>query len=183
MALGVVDVVEVHAEHDVGIRAVLALHRCGQDDLACTRLEVPLGVLAATESARALEDDIDAELGPRQPTGVRGGQRTHPAVADDDRVLVEVDGCGEPPVDRVPREQASGLGRLDDVVDSDDLDVDRAQVGGSHDAAADAAEPVDRDACGHDEFSRIGGGVRACRLVARRRCVIRDRSAHRAEDY
>ena len=62
----VVDLVEVDAEDDVRVDGLGALRRGGEDDLACAGLEVARGIGAGAEAAGGLDDDVDAEIGPRQ---------------------------------------------------------------------------------------------------------------------
>jgi hypothetical protein len=61
--LRLVVLVEVDPEHD---RDVLALGRRGDDDLLGPCLQVLGRVLTSGEEAGRLEDDVDAEVGPRQ---------------------------------------------------------------------------------------------------------------------
>ena len=75
MIVGVVDVVEVDAEHDRGVRRVGALGRRGDDHLARTRLEVLGCVGPRAELASGLDHHVDAELLPRQ----RCRDRSRPA--------------------------------------------------------------------------------------------------------
>ena len=70
VALGVVDLVEVDAEDDVGVDRLGALGRRGEDHLARAGLEVLRGVGAGAEAAGGLDHDVDAEVGPRQVGGV-----------------------------------------------------------------------------------------------------------------
>ena len=79
VAVGVVGVVEVDAEHDGRVRLG---RRRGDDDLLGARLEVLGGVGALGEEAGRLDHDVDAEVAPRQRGRVALRERADLAAVD-----------------------------------------------------------------------------------------------------
>jgi hypothetical protein len=110
---------------------------------------VLLGVRTRAEVPGGLDDDVDAEVRPRQVAGSVLAQHADLAAVEGDDVAVAGHGCRELPVDGVVGEEM-GEGRgIGDVVDGDDLQIGAPLVGRAHEAATDAAEAVDGDASGH----------------------------------
>jgi hypothetical protein len=145
----VVDLVEVHAEDDVGVDRLGALARRREDDLARARPHVLLGVGAGAQAPRGLDDDVDVEVGPRQVAGGALTEHADLAPVERDDVAVARHLGRELPVDGVVGEEMREGGGIGDVVDGDDLQIGASLVGRAHEAAADAAEAVDGDAGGH----------------------------------
>ena len=83
VAVGVVGVVEVDAEHDGRVRLG---RRRGDDDLLGAGLEVLGGVRALGEEAGRLDHDVDAEVAPRQRGRVALLERPDLAAVDHERV-------------------------------------------------------------------------------------------------
>ena len=77
-----------------------------------------LGVLA-----RRLDDDIDAELLPRQRLRLRFGEHLDAALTDDHRVALDAHRFGIAPVDRVPSEESGKRLGSAEVVDRNDLEL------------------------------------------------------------
>ena len=98
----VVGLVEVDAERDGD---VLALGRRGDQDLLGPGLEVLGGVVALGEQAGGLDDDVGAEIAPRQVRRVALGQDPDRVAVDGDALVAVLDGAGERPVGRVVAEQ------------------------------------------------------------------------------
>ena len=146
VVVGVVDVVEVDAERDGGVRLG---GRRGDDHLLGARVEVLGGVLALGEEARRLDHDLGAEIAPRQRRRILLGEHLDLAPVDRERAVAHLDGARERPVDRVVLEQVRERPRVGDVVDRDDLDVRVGLLRGAEHVAADAAEAVDPDPYGH----------------------------------
>ena len=93
------------------------------DDLLGARLEVLGGRGALGEAAGGLDDDVDAELLPRQLGRVGLGGDADALAVDDERVVLDLDRPREHAVDGVVLEQvAQGL-RVGEVVDRHELDV------------------------------------------------------------
>ena len=94
--LGVVDLVEVDSQHQVGIGRLTALDRGGHDDLAGTGVDVAGGVCARTKPARGLDDDVGAQLPPRRPS-VLVLDDLDPPVGDDERSVLHSTGWAKRP--------------------------------------------------------------------------------------
>ena len=153
VVLGVVDVVEVDAEHDGRVRLG---GRRGDDDLLGAGLEVLGGVVALGEEAGRLDHHVDAEVAPRQRRRVALGEHLDLAAVDGQRAVADRDLARERAEDRVVLEQVAERAGVRDVVDGDDLDVGVRLVRRAEDVAADAAEAVDADAYSHDgTLSRV----------------------------
>ena len=133
------------------------------------------------EDAGRLEDDVDAEVAPRQCRRVPLGQDPDLAAVDDDRAVAGLDLAVIGAIRRVVLEQQGVHLGIDEVVDGDDLHVRRALDERLERLAADTAEAVDADADCHrgtswrsepDRGSECGCG----RSIGRRReRVIRAR--------
>ena len=108
-----------------------------------------LAFVGVGEDAGALEDDVDAEVAPRQGRRVLLGQDLDLAPVDDDRAVAGLDLAVVGAVRRVVLEQQGVHLGVDEVVDRHDLDVRGALDERLERLAADAAEAVDADAGGH----------------------------------
>jgi hypothetical protein len=144
--VGVVGVVEVHAERH---RHVRLSGRRGDDHLLRAGFEVLGGVVALGEEAGRLDDDVGADVGPRERRRVALGEHADLAAVDRERAVADLDGPRERPVHRVVLQEVAERLGVRDVVDRDDLDVRVRLVRGAEDVAADASEAVDPDAYGH----------------------------------
>ena len=101
------------------------------------------------EEAGALEDDVDPEIAPWQGGRVLFGEDLDLAPVDDDRGIAGSNVARIVSVRRVMlEEQRVHLG-IDEVVDSDDLDVRGTLDEGLERLATDPTEAVDTDAGGH----------------------------------
>ena len=137
-------------------RDVLVGGRRGDDDLLGACFQVTLGLGGVGEDAGGLDDDVDAEVTPRQGGGaLLDLERLDLGVADDDRVVAfEADVLGETAQDRVELEQVRQAGVVGEVVDRDDLDVGALALGllrrkGPVEVASNAAEAVNAYPDGH----------------------------------
>ena len=112
-------------------------------------VEVERGLVAAGEDAGRLDDDVDAEVAPRQLLGVAHGQHLERVAVDLDAVVGGLDVVVEPAEHRVVLEQVGH--RLDrtEVVDRHEVDVGPGLLGRPEEVAPDAAEAVDPHADGH----------------------------------
>ena len=81
---GRVVAVLVDAEDD---RDVLVLRRRADDDLLSAGVDVRLGLLASVKMPGRFEDDVDAEVAPRQRRRVLLGEDLDLAAVDDDRAV------------------------------------------------------------------------------------------------
>ena len=84
MARGVVLIV-VDAENN---HQIWSLGRCGDDDLLCPGREMLRGVLSLCEEAGRFEDDVHAELAPRESGGVALGQDGERSLSNLNRIAV-----------------------------------------------------------------------------------------------
>ena len=137
----------VDAEDD---RDVLVLGRGADDDLLGAGVDVRLGLGRIGEDAGALEDDVDAEVAPRQGGRVALGQDLDLTAVDDDRRVAGTDVARVGAVGRVVLEQVRVHLRVDQVVDGHDLHVRGTLDERLERLPTDPAEAVDTDACGHD---------------------------------
>jgi hypothetical protein len=124
VAVRVIDLVEVDAEHDVRVGRLGALGRGGEDHLACAGLDVPRGIRAGAETAGRLDHDVGAQLAPRQQR-IRLAFREHldPPAVDDECSVPGVHRVREAPVDGVEREEVGERVGVGDVVDGDDAEL------------------------------------------------------------
>ena len=128
VALGVVVALEVDPQRDgdVGL-----LGRRGDDHLARARLEVLGGSGAVAEQPGRLDDDVGADVAPRQRSGIRLGEDRDLAVVDADGAVEHLDLARERPVDRVVAQQVREHLDVHHVVDADPLEVGALLVGRS----------------------------------------------------
>ena len=137
-------VVDADADGDVG-----AGRRGRDDDLAGTCLEVLCRTLALGEEPGRLDDDLDAEVAPGQRRGVALGQHLHVLAVDHELAVAGLDRARIAPVDRVVAQQVRKRRGAGEVVHRHDLEARIPASGGPKHVAADAAEPVDRNANAH----------------------------------
>jgi hypothetical protein len=121
----------------------------GDDDLLRARRQVLGGVVAAREEARGLDDDVHAEVAPRQLAGVALLEDLQRLAVDGQAVAGHLDRAGVGPEDRVVLEQVRERVVVGEVVDRHPLDVRARGLRGAEDVAADAAEAVDANPDGH----------------------------------
>ena len=151
MALAVIDLVEVDAQHDrrVGVA------RGGRDDHLLGALrEVLGGALAVGEQPGGLDHHVDPELAPRQRRRVALGEHLQLFAVDVERALAAgADRARIRPEDRVVLEQVRERARVGQVVDRHPLDLLCQLLApglrGAEHVSADAAESVDPDAYWH----------------------------------
>ena len=136
----------VDAEDD---RDVLVLGRRADDHLLGAGIDVRPRLRGIGEDAGALEDDVDAEVAPRQGGRVALGEDLDLAPVDDDRRVAGTDVARVRPVGRVVLEQERVHLRVDQVVDRHDLHVRGTLDERLERLSTDPAEAVDTDACGH----------------------------------
>jgi hypothetical protein len=149
VVVGVVDT------HDEG--RVLVLRRGGDDDLLGAGVDVRLGLGRVGEEAGRLDDDVGAQLGPREVRRVALGEGADLLAVDDEVLVVEVDALREAAQHGVVLEQVSQRLVVRQVVDADDLDVGARRHDGTVEVAPDAAEAVDADLDGHLPSSARAG--------------------------
>ena len=110
-----------------------------------------LRLFGVGEVAGRLDDDVDAELAPRELRGVALRQHLDLFAVDGDRALTEADLAGEGAEHGVVLQQVSQRLGVGEVVDRDDLDVAAVRSrDGAVEVAPDAAETVDADTNAHD---------------------------------
>ena len=136
----VVEVV-VHAHDD---RDVVVGGGRGDDDLlGATGVDVLARVGGLGEEAGGLDDDVDAEVAPRQGARVALGEHLHRVAGDLDALAVGGDVLLEDAQDAVVLQQVGERLGAGQVVDRHDLDVLAAGRDRPPEVAADATESVD----------------------------------------
>ncbi len=151
----------VHAEHD---RRVGILRRRGDDHLLGARLDVLGGGGGVAEYAGRLDDDVDAELAPRERRRVL--ERADPDLAPihEDRLAFRHDFRLERAVHRIVLQEVGKGLRVSEVVDPDDFDVLRLQRG-TEEHASDPTESVDADSNTHGELLVGTVGLQLCQII------------------
>ena len=137
-------VVDAHDDRDVLVR-----RRGGDDDLLRAGIDVLARVGRLGEEAGRLDDDVHAELAPRQLRRVTLGEDLDRGAADRDPVVGDRDVRRIATEDRVVLEQMRHRLHVAEVVRGDELDVGTCGVEGAVEVAADPAEAVDADTYGH----------------------------------
>ena len=138
-------VVDAHDDRDV----VVGGRRRDDDLLGATGVDVLAGVGGLGEEAGRLDDDVDAQVAPRQVGRVALGEHLHRVAADLDALAVGGDVLGQLAQDAVVLQQVGEDLGAGEVVDRHDLDVLAAGRGGPPEVAADPAESVDAHADRH----------------------------------
>ena len=130
-------------------RAVGAVAGSRHDDQRCARLEVGGGLVPRREEAGRLDDDVDAELTPREVGRVALAEHPQLVVADLDAVLRGADLVRQGAEHGVVLEEVGHRVQRAEVVDGDEVEVGAPLLRRPEEVAADAAEAVDADAYGH----------------------------------
>ncbi len=145
---GFEDVV-IHAVNDRLFHA--GTTRCRNDDLLRAARDVLAGRFRRAEQARALVDDVDAEIAPRQLRRVTLGEDLDAITVDDDIAAVHFDGAVERAVRRiVARQVRVGFG-ITEVVERDYVEFvgTTVLVDSTYDVASDAAVAIDTNLDSH----------------------------------
>ena len=100
------------------------------------------GKLAGLEDAGGLNDDVNAQLAPRQILGIALAQDLHGMAVGHEAILGDLDRIEGAAVDRVILQQVSHRRDVAEVVDGQDLDL-RVLDHGAVRQTSDAAETVD----------------------------------------
>ncbi len=151
MLLGVV-LVLVDAHHDGD---VVVLRRRGDDDLLGAALEVRGGLGAVGEETGGLDDDVGADLAPREGGRVALGEGLDGLAVDGELAGADFDLIGQSAENAVVLQQVrNGLG-VAQVVEGDHFDVGIRGENRSEEVAADTAEAVDANADGHVPISSL----------------------------
>jgi hypothetical protein len=160
-----VEVLVVDAVHE---RRVGAVARGRHDDERGATLEVVGGGVALGEDAGRLDDDVDAEVAPRELLRIAHLQHLELVTVDRDAARGGLDGLAERAHHRVVLQQVRHRLERAEVVHRHDVDVDPALLGSAEEVAADATEAVDTNTNRHDgrPFTR---GTEKCRLESRDR--------------
>jgi hypothetical protein len=148
--IAVVGLVEVHAED----HGRVGIGRGRRDDHLLGALREMLGgVVALGEEAGRLDDDVDAEIAPRQLSGIALREHLDLAPVDEEPRVAHLHGSRIGPEDRVVAQQVGERARVRQVVDGDPLDLGRLprvpRHGRAEDVPADPAESVDSHAYRH----------------------------------
>ena len=131
------------------------------------------------EEPGRLDDDVNAEVPPREPLRVALGEDGEPAAVDGDNWSPSaLTVSGKAAEDRIVLEEVGQRGGVGEVVDGDDLELGVALPSGAVDVAADPAETGDFDLDGHrgSSLCRLGipgrGGARHYHRVPSNRPMI-----------
>ena len=123
--------------------------RRGDDDQRRAGLEVGGGLGAVGEEAGRLDDDVDAEVAPRQLFGLRTCSTLSSSPSTVMPLFVALMSYGSVPrTESYLRRWAIVVERAE-IVDRDEVDVGAALLGRPEEVAADAAEAVDADTNRH----------------------------------
>src|SRR5574344_2019386 len=150
---GVLLVVDAVDEHRGGVA-----RGSGHDDLLRAGVEVHLRLLGREEETRGLDDDVDAEVAPRDEgllvlVVVRGllGEDLDDLAVDVELLLLVRTGdlVLEPAVHGIVLQHVREVLGVEEVVDADDLDVAEIVNRSAENHAADAAETVDANLDSH----------------------------------
>ena len=141
VVVGRVVLVVIDAEHE---GQVFTLGRGADDDLLGAGMDVQFGLLARGEDACALDDDIDAQVAPRQLARIAFGQHLDAVAVDDQIAVDDLDRAGELPVVAVILEEV-GVGlHVGQVVDGNHVKLTTVLFKkGLVDLATDAAKTID----------------------------------------
>ena len=153
----------VDAEHD---RHVGFLGGRGDDDSFRARGDVLRGRVAIGEEAGRFEDDVDAEILPRQLRRIADRQHLELVAADRDRVVFRRDVRVQIAEHRVVFEKMRERLGAGEIVDGDEVDVLVAERR-AHDVPADAAEPVDT----YPDWHRHPPGQTFHSTISRSACI------------
>jgi hypothetical protein len=132
----------VDAHHDHGVDLVLGGNR--QDDLLRAGREMPLELLPRQQRARRLDDDVHAELAPRDLRRVPLLGHEHLLAADRHRVAIRRDVLVKNAHHGVVLQEIRQVRVVIEVVDRRDLDVVAVREDAEH-RPSDPAEAVDAD--------------------------------------
>ena len=135
----------VHAEDDGDVGP---LRRRGDDDLLRPRRHVLGGVVAIGEQPGRLEDDVDAEVLPRQLRRIAQRQHLELVAVDRNAVAFGFDARFQVAEHRIVFEQVGERLRARQIVDRDEVDVLVAERR-PHDVAPDSTESIDADPDSH----------------------------------
>ena len=136
----------VDAHHD---RDVLVAGRRRDDDLLRAGVDVLVRVGGLGEEPGRFDDDVDAEVAPRQVRRVALGEDLDVLAADRDAVVGGADLGREPAQDAVVLQQVRHGLLVAEVVRGDEFDVGTRCGEGAEVVAADPAEAVDAHTYGH----------------------------------
>src|SRR5699024_5456887 len=111
-------------------------------------------LLRVGEEPGGLDDDVDAEVVPRELRGVTLGEGADERAVDLDAALDDLHLAVVATEDRVVLEQVRLGGVVTEVVEGDDLDVGSGRLDGTEEVTTDAAEAVDANTNSHGGASR-----------------------------
>ena len=187
VGIGVVDVVEVHAQHDGRVGRLIALGGRRDDHLLSAGLQMLSCSRSRPKTPSGLDHHVDLELAPRQRPGIRLGQRVDVASVDRNPIVLRGHLSGKAPIDRVVLEQVREHCRFDEVVDRHNLDVDVMLLRGPQGAAPDTAKSVDCHSNSHLDLVSLttnrdaGRRVRQVRVSIGARITASARSTERQQ--
>src|ERR1700748_336280 len=131
-------IVDAEAERQVWVFR----RRADEDALRAALGEMQLGLVAASDKAGRFQDDIHAEIFPRQISRIAFLQDLNFMAANDDIFRIETDFAVELAVDRVPFQKVRERMRVGEIIDRGDA-LNIALVHRAEDVAPDSAEAID----------------------------------------
>jgi hypothetical protein len=146
LVLGRVKGVVIHANNEgrIGVSG-----RSRNDDVGSASFKMGGGLIAISEEARGLDNDVDAEFLPGKILGIANGGDLQKFAVDKDSVLGCFNSCVEATHDRVVLKQVRHSGHRTQIVGGNDLDISAGLPHRPEEIAADATEAIDADTDGH----------------------------------
>jgi hypothetical protein len=145
--------VGIHAQNESGVRSISGRRN---NDFLDRTAEMFFGLWALGEQTSGFDDDIRANRGPVDFTGVLGLEDFEGPAFHRDAIIGMRNFVRKIAKDGVIFQQMRQCGGIGDVVDRDEVDVFVVQRG-AHDVASDAAEAVDAYIDGHSSSEWVCG--------------------------
>jgi hypothetical protein len=144
----------IDAEDD---RDVFTFGRCRDDDLLRAAVDVLARGVGVGEVSGGLENDVDAEVFPRERRRVLLGEYSDFVAVDGDRAVSSLDVALVRAVNRIVFEQVRERVRMSQVIHGDELDVgDTLLLRGAKHLPTDSSKSVDTNANSHSVLSPCG---------------------------
>ena len=141
--LGVIDLMEIDAEDQVGVGRLIAAHWGGDDYLAGARVKVLGGIGSLAELACRLDHYLDVERLPWECSRIALAEYAYDMLpVDHDLVRARLHLSGEPTVNGVAGKELRERTCVGHIVDRYDLQIDTALVRGAKEVAAIRPNPL-----------------------------------------